>query len=144
MKTAQGGALKKQALESIGAEFLARVKMGFARGEDPYGVMWMPLAHREGQPLRDTGRLQNSFGVNVGSDSITIGAAGSNVFYGAYHQQGFRTRLGKGKSKPRIGFTMPWVPPRPMLPDDRGFPPRWRENVRKILLELLEKVGGNS
>lgn len=68
----------------------AGVKRNFVKGEDPdSGKAWLPPKHRDGQPLRDRGRLQRSIhGVVSGhgyESKITIG---TNVIYAATHQFG--------------------------------------------------------
>jgi phage gpG-like protein len=66
--------------------------LGFVRGVDPYDRPWKPLRSRDGQPLRDSGRLQNSVAgahLNVTQTGFRIT---TNVKYAATHQYGATIR----------------------------------------------------
>ncbi len=72
-------------LRSIGALARESVRTNFAAGGRP--VQWRPLKRRRGQPLRDTGRLQNSVTSRVEGDVVLVG---TNVRYAALHHFGAR------------------------------------------------------
>ncbi len=58
----------------------------FRKGVDPYGAPWAPLKTRKGgKPLRDTGRLANSFSGRGTTSGFEIGTA---VQYAGPHQDG--------------------------------------------------------
>lgn len=72
-------------LDRIGRVMLADTRMNFRQGKGPGGTPWEPLRIRRGQPLRDTGRLQNSITYAVSDTEVEIG---TNVAYAAVHQSG--------------------------------------------------------
>lgn len=76
---------KMELAQLLGASAIAELRKEFARSVNPYGVAWKPLEHRKGQPLRDTGRLQNSFHYLADEKGFTVL---SNVSYAAVHQNG--------------------------------------------------------
>lgn len=76
----------------IGRSLASRTQLGFRLGVDPYGEAWAPLKFRQGQPLRDTGRLQRSITSVAGSDYVDVG---TNVSYGLVHQFGATIEAGK-------------------------------------------------
>ena len=77
------------------------VRNNFAQGGRP---KWLPLKSREGQPLRDTGRLMNSL---TREATQTEARVGTNVVYAAVHHFGaakgsFGTFLHQVKPHQRI------------------------------------------
>lgn len=73
----------RQILEAIGHIGEDSIRTNFAAGGRP--TPWTPLKHRDGQPLRDTGRLMNSIGHQVDGDTVLIG---TNLVYAAVHNFG--------------------------------------------------------
>jgi len=86
-------------MHAAGTKTINLIKLGFRKGVDPYGRPWSAVL-RGGQPLRDTGRLMNSFALSVLSEhSVRVG---TNVCYAPVHQFGATVHasgspLGKGK-----------------------------------------------
>ena len=77
------------------------VRANFAQGGRP---QWLPLKGRQGQPLRDTGRLMNSL---TREATQTEARVGTNVVYAAVHHFGaakgsFGTFLHQVKPHQRI------------------------------------------
>lgn len=108
------------ALGSIGRVLTTRIRLGFKLGVSPYGMAWQPLSigsKRYGQqPLRDTGRLQQSITSDVQGDSVVVG---TNVIYARTHQYG--RPIGKGH-----------IPARPFLPlkgDNVELPEAWAKSA---------------
>lgn len=99
-----GDTARAEAAPVLRLELLSLVADQFRRGVDPFGVPWAPLKEREGQPLRNTGTLMNSFAC---TDRFPL-TLGTNVPYASYHQDG-TTRMVS----------------RPMLPPDGVLPPTW-------------------
>lgn len=56
----------------------------FNRSEGPNNK-WLPLKHRDGKPLMDTGLLRNSTRFKVGKNHVLLF---NNTKYGKYHQYG--------------------------------------------------------
>jgi phage virion morphogenesis protein len=81
-------------MERLGRVMLTDVDMNFRRGVSPDGTPWAPLKHRQGQPLRDTKRLQNSMTYSASNDEVTVG---TNVIYAPTHQFGATIKPKKGK-----------------------------------------------
>ena len=76
---------RRSLLQALAEEAETLVDQGFHRGIDPNDRPWAPLKYREGQPLRDTGRLMNSYVSRVTEDGVAIG---TNVEYAPPHQFG--------------------------------------------------------
>lgn len=81
-------------MDRLGRVMLTDVDMNFKRGVSPDGTPWAPLKHRQGQPLRDTKRLQNSMTYSASNDEVTVG---TNVIYAPTHQFGATIKPKKGK-----------------------------------------------
>jgi phage gpG-like protein len=85
------GARTRRLMENIAAHGIASTMRRFEKGEGPGGVRW-PLSLRAlmegGQTLVKSGRLRDSFGVEVTDASAEWG---TNVEYGGIHQFGGRT-----------------------------------------------------
>lgn len=135
----QAGGELAPVLAAIGRQVKTNVELGFVGGRDPYGRPWAALRARQGQPLRDTGRLMGSIDYRVSSDSVEIG---TNVRYAPLHQFG-----GTVEAKTPRGLIFPvpggWVrkrrvaiPARPFLPTD-GLPDAWREDILSIIHDHL-------
>lgn len=136
----------EEVYRTIGNTVVNRVRMCFRMGIDPWGSPWAPLKIRQGQPLRDTGRLQRSITARPDSTGVTIG---TNVSYAPVHQFGAIIRArGVGPLQPgatsvgpsrRLVFKGPnglifakqvTVPARPFLPIRQraaavALPPAW-------------------
>lgn len=76
---------------NLAEESRTQVIFGFRNSVDPYGNPWKPLRSRDGQPLRDSGRLQNSVSArpHVTERGFTIS---TGVKYAAVHQYGATIR----------------------------------------------------
>jgi phage gpG-like protein len=118
-------------LNAVGRVLKTRVQMGFHTGTDPYGRPWKPLTSRQGQPLRNSGRLMNSVTYQVEGTSVVIG---TNVKYAPTHQFGATI---VPKQKPSLKFMVNghWVsvkkvtiPARPMFPLN-GLPAPWSDDI---------------
>ncbi len=58
--------------EALGRAALEEVEAQFARGADPYGEGWQPLAQGRRSPLQGSGRLRRSFRVEVTTDGFRL------------------------------------------------------------------------
>lgn len=124
---------------AIGGALLSNVQLGFKFGRSPWGDAWRKPLLRNGQPLRDTGRLNRSITVDATGDGVTVG---TNVLYAPVHQFGATIRA---KNKPYLVFRggpntffrtkQVVVPARPFLPIRPGgqvdLPPAWEASVMK-------------
>lgn len=109
----------KKGLNQIGVRWIARVKTCFQRSVDPYGNLWAPITHRQGQPLLDTGRLRNSIKHNVRGANLELA---SNLIYADNHQYGITVKQ------------------RRFLPDKQGLPKAWLAEYQNILLQNIENA----
>jgi phage gpG-like protein len=109
----------RKGINPIGIRWIARVKVCFQRGVDPYGQPWAPITHRQGQPLLDTGRLRNSVKHNVRGTNLELA---SNLVYADNHQYGITVKQ------------------RRYLPDKSGLPRQWLEEYQNILLQNIENA----
>jgi len=66
-------------------EVLYRVQRCFEDSKSPFGKPWQSLTVRKGLPLRDTGRLMNSFSTRAAPLSFTVS---TNVKYAGIHNTG--------------------------------------------------------
>lgn len=118
-------AFRQAALSNLAEAARTEIVLGFERGADPHDSRWAPLKVRHGrrvggQPLRDTGRLQNSFNVRTSATGIVIR---SNVTYAGYHQYGTRRMVA-----------------RPMVPSGQDLGPRWRRSFTRVLDHQIANV----
>lgn len=140
----QAGSELAPVLAAIGRQVKTNVQLGFVAGRDPYGRPWAALRVRQGQPLRDTGRLMGSIDYRVAGDAVEIG---TNVRYAPTHQFGATIRA----KRPRgLIFPVPggWVrkrqvtvPARPFFPSD-VLPDPWREDILSIIHDYLRDAWG--
>ena len=89
LKNALAGELKTRLLTAAAEEAKTQVALGFRASRDPYGAAWAALKYRKGMPLRDTGRLANSFTARPTGDGFEVG---TNVSYARFHQYGTKGR----------------------------------------------------
>ncbi len=82
-RIAERGANLQPALSAIGSLIKESIRTNFAEGGRP--TPWQPIKNRDGQPLRDTGRLMNSITKRVAKSEVTVG---TNVVYAAVHHFG--------------------------------------------------------
>jgi phage virion morphogenesis protein len=133
----------EQPMREIGAVIDTQVQLGFRAGKDPEGRPWAPLSpvtiarrsHGGTKPLRDTGRLQNSFSTQINRDSVEYG---TNVEYASTHQGGAR----KGSfGTSQGGRPIPWgdIPQRAILPADR-LPAVYEREIRRVMMRHIERL----
>jgi phage virion morphogenesis protein len=135
--------------ETIGRVLVNRIRLGFKLGVDPWGTPWAALKLRQGQPLRDTGRLQRSITSAPDAQGVTVG---TSLRYAPVHQFGATIRPKKAK---RLVFPGPGgqlifakkvvVPARPFLPLRRSsaavvLPPAWSVLVVNALKAYFTKA----
>lgn len=111
-------------LDEIGARFIARVRLGFRTSTDPYGNEWDQLKVREGQPLRDTGRLEKSF-VHLANLNGQL-RIGSNLIYASTHNEG------RGP-----------IPKRQIIPGDE-LPQAWEEEAVQVIDSYLQEIADSA
>ncbi len=121
------------------------VDEGFATSRAPDGTAWADLKLRDGQPLRDTARLQRSFTYIPNGDGFEIG---SEVEYAATHQFGatikpvhakrlaWKTRDGRKFFAQKVV-----VPARPMLPSS-PIPELWKQALDDAVIDLIDETMG--
>lgn len=123
-----GAGFREPMAQRLGAAAISEIRREFDEGRDPYGVPWKPPVLRQGEPLRDSGRLNNSFAARVTPDGFSVG---SNVRYLGVHQNGaiiepvnapklkFRTR---GRSGRWYTLDRAVIPRRQVIPtQERGL-----------------------
>lgn len=141
----------RPALNVIGRFLQTRIRLGFKGGFSPYGGAWTPLQHRQGQPLRDTGRLQNSMTYNVsGSGEAPHVDVGTNVSYGRVHQFGAIIKPKNGKYLRFMGATGAVfskgviIPSRPFMPLTPSnvfvLPQSWSAGVMRAMRAHFDRV----
>lgn len=120
-------------------EALELVDEGFQRGIAPNDSPWKKPAFRNGQPLRDTRRLQSSF---TGASNARGFKIGTNVEYAVTHQDGLKIKAkGDGSLRFRAGgrfFTVKSVkiPKRQMVPEGR-LSLRWSRALTDSAREFM-------
>lgn len=136
--------------KALGVSARSEVDKGFLAGRDPYGRPWPKLRSREGQPLRDSGQLQNSFRVTADASAFVLEAAKAAKRV-APHQHGATIRAkGRGVLKFRVGGPRPrtsgeWrskhevqIPKRQMVPEVE-LGPVWSMALQKTANAWLEQ-----
>lgn len=104
-------AFRREFLQQLAEEARYQLQESFAGSKDPYDRPWAPLKRRIGQPLRDTGRLQNSFTATVTANRIEVS---SRAHYASFHNFGTRR-----------------IPVRSFLPNG-SLGPRWTRAFVRI------------
>ena len=156
------GSLYERMCRAAAAEALTQVQLEFKRSVDPNGKPWKPLKHRDGMPLRDTGRLNNSFTAQPTARGFAIG---TNVTYAIYHQRGTKgrhadssrsqavdkrgrfTNKAKGARKVSGAVLLTFrtgtggIPARPMIPEP-GLSPMWKRAIDKATKLAADKYLG--
>lgn len=122
------------AYRTVGNTIVNRIRLCFKLGIDPWGSPWAKLKIRNGQPLRDTGRLQRSIVSKADATGVTIG---TNLRQAPVHQFGAVIKPNTAK---RLVFPGPngrlifakkvTIPARPFFPIREGsnvvaLPPAW-------------------
>lgn len=136
----------KPAMNTIGRVLANRIRLGFKNSTSPYGNKWKSLSYRQGQPLRDTGRLLSSIGYNAEKDNVKIGTE-DGIIYAKIHQFG-------GVIRPRTAKTLRFfignrmiltdkavIPARPYLPikdNEVLLPQDWLKATIKALQDHIE------
>ncbi len=87
-------------MDAIGADLSENIRLGFTVSEAPWGGAWKPFKKRQGQPLRDTGRLMNSIAHRADSNSVVVGTA-DTAGKAPLHQFGGKKASGRGSGVPR-------------------------------------------
>jgi len=135
-------ALKRQAGEAA----LTELRRGFRRSRDPYGKAWEELAIRPGVPLRDTGRLANSFSLQITPNGFAIGTP---IEYAHVHQYGativpVRAPLLRFKVRGVGWFSLKkaTIPARKMLPEGDSLG-TWRDPIAEALGDAWERLWKN-
>jgi phage gpG-like protein len=140
----------RPAFDAIGRVLSSRIRLGFRSSRGPSGAPWLPLKHRIGQPLRDTGRLQRSITHRASAKDVVVG---TNLKYAPLHQFG-GTILPKNapflafkSMKGTPGETMIFarkvkIPARPFFPLDRAgniaLPPLWAKSALAEMAKALK------
>src|SRR5262249_52110977 len=110
-------------------------------GVSPNGKPWAPLKSRDGNPLRDTSRLQNSFVPSTTQSGFEI--TSTNVQYATLHQFGGtitpkRARVLAFKVRGQQVFARKvTIPARPFIPT-RGLSSTWAARFRAAAQKAFE------
>lgn len=145
--------------KALKEEALRQIKLGFRQSRDPYGNPWKKLQFRKGQPLRATGRMQNSFTAVGQGEGVFV--VGTNVMYAGTHQEG---KVIVPKTKQFLAFRVPtyarggkgakngerWVfakkvtiPKRQMVPE-KDWGPIWTKAFSETETSVLTKILKNN
>lgn len=125
----------------IAEKMKTQVDFNFRRGQDPDGNKWKSLKYREGQPLRDTGRLQRSITRRTEKNAAIVG---TNTKYAPTHQHGAKKgQYAKGlqgtslKSKRHWKIDVPFgdVPARKFF----GISRERKAQYYKMILQYIRK-----
>jgi phage gpG-like protein len=164
--TVQGPPFRLGLSKNLAEEARTQVLFGFQRGVDPYDRPWKKV-WRDGQPLRDTGRLQNSI---TGDPSVSEGSftISTRVKYAATHQYGatitaknptysfggagsdgadtvtagkpmLRFRIGRGRNARWVSKEKVTIPQRQFKPEGT-VGPRWAAAFRAVADLFVSKT----
>lgn len=141
---------KPALLEVAGETLVSLTRERFTTGTDPYGVAWKKSKRAQlegGQTLRDKGILANSYTWQPTSSETLV--YGTNVFYAVTHQEGRVIRAKKAKSlrfmlngTARFASSVT-IPKRPMVPDERGDPQPYDDELKDSLEAALNAMCAN-
>jgi phage virion morphogenesis protein len=90
----------RPALQAVADLAEQTIQRNFTAGGRP--TKWAPLKLRDGQPLRDTGRLMNSISAQPVGDRVVM--VGTNVVYAAIHNFGGQAGRGHKVTIPQREF----------------------------------------
>ena len=141
---------KKKATRLIGEMLVSSTQQRFEDGKGPDGVKWKESARakvEKGQTLVDTGRLRNSIGYQASEKAVIVG---TNVVYGAIHQDGGKTEPHVIRAKHAKALAWPGgehpvkevhhpgsdIPPRPYL----GISAEDKAEAKEILLDCGREI----
>lgn len=132
-----------KALEAFARVLRTRIQLAFRSSRGPSGAAWPALKFRQGQPLRDKGRLYGSIQARRDGDGVIVGTnlkiPNNGNSLGAVHQFGMTI---KPKKAPFLVFAVPGrkglvfakqvtIPARPFMPLDAAgqvaLPPAWEK-----------------
>lgn len=141
------GEHKSQMANSLGAEVVSLVKLGFETSTDPSGRPWEPVL-RGGQPLLDSGRLRNAFTFSATPSAIRLE---NSAPYVTAHQYGEHIvsksggylvfKIGRGKGARWASKKEVTIARRQMVPETET-PARWLERLSKVAeLVLKQRMG---
>lgn len=149
----------KPAMKVVGQKLTSKIQLGFRASATPWGAPWAPLKFRQGQPLRDTGRMQRSINWRIGGTDaqphVDVGTkitAPGGASIAAVHQFGatiepVHAKLLAFMAGGRVIFAKKVViPARPFMPIRPGgemeLPPTWAADVTRALRAHLNRVSG--
>jgi phage gpG-like protein len=141
------------ALDAFARVLLTRIKLGFKTGTAPDGSKWKKT-WRNGQPLRNTGRMAGSFTSRRDGDAIVVGSnlriPGRATSLPAVHQYGMTIKPVNGKylvfarpsGKGLVFAKQVVIPARPMMPLDSAgnvaIPAPWMQSALVAMAKALE------
>lgn len=134
------------ALHVIGRTMLTRINLGFKTATDPWGMAWKPLAIRQGQPLRDTGKYQRSHTYNLIGDGVEIGTNATQArlqHFGGWvtprTAKALRFYASNGAPIFSKAVYIPARPAMPILPNGQAvLPTAWEQATLKALQKHFE------
>jgi phage gpG-like protein len=134
---------KRRITRNLAEESITQVKLGFRQLRNPYGVPWPPLKSRDGQALRQTGRMQNSFTVAVTGDSQFV--VGTNAQYAATHQYGATIVPKRAKRlvfavRGRLVFARKVIIPQRQMMPENDLGPIWSRAFAESTTEVVGDI----
>jgi phage gpG-like protein len=158
LKSIEKALSAKSLLLTIGNDLVEGVIADqFKDGRDPYGNAWKKLAFRNGQPLRDTGKLSASFMAKEEGDKVIVGTP---IAYAPIHQKGMvitakpnsagTNSIGKRYGSKALKFgngsggfiyaKKVTIPARPILPEEGKLPDSYRESIADTINTFINKA----
>jgi phage gpG-like protein len=121
------------AMRSIGQSLKSNIRLCFIDTKSPDGINWKVLspatiANRRGGsnvPLNDTGVLKNSFTVQAGAQSVTVGTNAPQA-----------AMMSFGGNKAQFPNLWGDIPARPFMPT-AALPNQWAEDIVDIIEQHL-------
>lgn len=151
--------VKRSIIVNLSQEARTQIALGFEQAKAPDGTPWLPLKRRKGIPLNDTGRLKNSWTVELRENGFIWT---SNTAYAPPHQYGAtihqkartnihaksgkflsRAKASKRKGNTRVSFSPAGtygLPARPMVPIG-NLPPPWKNAFERAAKSTLLGYG---
>jgi phage gpG-like protein len=132
----------KRVSRAVSEEAKTLVDEGFAQGVSPSGQRWRGLKVRQGQPLRDTRRLQSSLAPVDNGNGFRIS---TNLHYARVHQFGAIIKakaartLYSRKAKKFFGKVVK-IHARPFLPREGKLPARWAQGLDEAARDVLNLI----
>lgn len=141
--------------DKLGLKYVQLVQLSFRNSRNPFGTKWKKLKSREGQPLKDSGRLSNSISHERTKNGVRVFVEG-DLQYAQVHNNGFKGNVnvsahnrkitqafGKKINQKTIKISTfirkMNIPKRQFIPNKGRLPIKWYNVAEELLLKQIQE-----